>query len=98
MEEIKKDLEVPTDRRVYTIAQALHEKATIVPDIHDITKIDHWFPCRLEDIAKVGDSIEVTSLNSMSNVLIMMDAKQLGYSDKQISSILVVTEHDVCAK
>ena len=52
MEELKKELAVPTDRRIYAIAQAMHEKSLTVEEIHDITKIDHWFLRRCEAIVK----------------------------------------------
>lgn len=87
MEELKQELDVPTDRRIYAIAQALHEKTLSVEEIHDITKIDHWFLRRLETIVKTWDKMEQISLDEMSNGLIL-EAKKNGYSDIQIAACL----------
>lgn len=84
MEDLKKELEVPTDRRLFAIAQALHEKTLSVAEIHEITKIDHWFLRRLEAIVKTWDRMELTTLNDMSHEL-MLEAKKNGYSDIQIA-------------
>lgn len=87
MEALKQELEVPTDRRIYAIAQALHEKTLSVQEIHDITKIDHWFLRRLENIVKTWDEMEKTSLAEITPEL-MLEAKKNGYSDKQIGGII----------
>jgi len=42
-DELLQELSAPTDRRVYAIAQALHDKSITVEEIYDITKLDHWF-------------------------------------------------------
>jgi len=84
MEDLKKELEVPTDRRLFAIAQAMHEKTLSVAEIHEITKIDHWFLRRLEAIVKTWDRMELTTLNDMSHEL-MLEAKKNGYSDIQIA-------------
>jgi hypothetical protein len=87
MEDLKTELQVPTDKRIFAIAQALHEKTMTVPEIHAITKIDHWFLRRLEDIVKNYDEMAKVSLADMTDDL-MMDAKKLGYSDVQIAGCL----------
>lgn len=99
MEALKKELDVPTDRRIFAIAQALHEKTLTVQEIHDITKIDHWFLRRLESIVKTWNALEKVSLKEMSTDL-MIEAKQNGYSDIQISNMVKggATEDEVRAK
>ena len=87
MEELKEELAVPTDKRIYAIAQALHEKTLTVDEIHEITKIDHWFLRRLENTVKTWDKMEHLSLGDVSDEL-MLEAKQMGYSDVQIAGIL----------
>jgi len=87
MEELKQELAVPTDKRIYAIAQALHDKTLSVDEIHDITKIDHWFLRRLENMVKTWDKMEKLSLAEVDRDL-MQEAKQMGYSDVQISGLL----------
>ena len=99
MQELKAELKVPTDKRIFAIAQALHEKTMTVDEIHEITKIDHWFLRRLEDIVKTWDEMELTTVDEMSNDL-LKEAKQNGYSDIQIAACSKgnATEDDVRAK
>lgn len=99
MAELRKELEVPTDKRIFAIAQALHEKTMTVQEIHDVTKIDHWFLRRLEEIVKTWDRMEEVTFAEMSDDL-MMEAKKMGYSDVQIANCLKggATEDEVRAK
>ncbi len=97
MDELKEELAVPTDRRIYAIAQAMHEKTLTVEEIHDITKIDHWFLRRCEAIVKTWDTMAGTSLEDMSDDL-MMNVKKHGYSDVQIAEVLNSTEDAVRSK
>jgi carbamoyl-phosphate synthase (ammonia) len=87
LSELKEELKVPTDKRIYAIAQALHEKSLTVDEIHEITKIDHWFLRRLENIVKTWDVMETTTLDEMTPEL-MLEAKKMGYSDQQIAACL----------
>lgn len=87
MEDLLQELSVPTDRRVYAIAQALHEKTMTVEEIHDITKIDHWFLRRCENIVKTWDKLEPLTLDDVTEDM-MLEAKKMGYSDVQLSNIL----------
>ena len=99
LSELKHELQFPTDKRVFAIAQALHDESLTVSEIHDITKIDHWFLRRLEAIVKTWKSIEQVSVAEMSNDL-MMEAKKMGYSDRQIADCLMgePSEDDVRQK
>eukprot|EP00522_Entomoneis_paludosa_P006834 CAMPEP_0172438874 /NCGR_PEP_ID=MMETSP1065-20121228/7_1 /TAXON_ID=265537 /ORGANISM="Amphiprora paludosa, Strain CCMP125" /LENGTH=1491 /DNA_ID=CAMNT_0013187469 /DNA_START=66 /DNA_END=4541 /DNA_ORIENTATION=- len=99
LELLKEELEFPTDKRIFAIAQALHEKTLSVDEIYEITKIDHWFLRRLEAIVKVWDEMEQVPLADMSNEL-MLDAKKMGYSDIQIADSLKggATEDEVRSK
>jgi carbamoyl-phosphate synthase (ammonia) len=97
-EELIKELDAPTDRRIFAIAQALHEKSLSVAEIAEITKIDQWFLRRLENIVKTWDEVEQFSLSDLPSDL-MREAKQHGYSDVQIAGIVKggATEDEVRA-
>jgi len=96
MEDLKQELKVPTDRRIYAIAQALHEKTMTVDEIHEITKIDQWFLRRCENIVKTWDMIGETNVDELTDEL-MLKAKKDGFSDVQIAGTLqgTVSEDDV---
>jgi len=98
IEDLKHALAVPTDKRIHAIAQALYEKTLSVKEIHDITKIDEWFLRRLEAIVKTWDKMSsTTSLENMTDGM-MIEAKQMGFSDIQIADCLSSTEDDVRQK
>ncbi len=96
-EELLQELKVPTDRRIFAIAQAMYEKTLSVQEIHDITKIDHWFLRRCEAIVKTYDAMKQTSFGDMSHSM-MLEAKKNGYSDKQIANCFGVTDEEVRTK
>jgi len=98
-EALLQELDVPTDKRVFAIAQALHEKTLTVSEIHEHTKIDHWFLRRLESIVTTYKKMEQVALSDMSDDL-MTEAKKMGYSDVQIASCVKggATEDDVRTK
>merc|ERR1719491_1170342 len=87
MEVLRKELEVPTDQRIFAIAQAMHEKTLSVQEIHDITKIDQWFLRRCEAIVKTWDAMKGKSLVDMDHAT-LLEAKKNGYSDIQIAECI----------
>lgn len=99
MDDLLQELSVPTDRRVFAIAQALYEKTMTVDEIHDVTKIDHWFLRRLEGIVMTWNKMENYSVSDIPDEM-MLEAKQQGYSDVQIATCLSgsPSEDDVRAK
>lgn len=97
MESLLQELKVPTDRRIFAIAQAMHEKTLSVQEIHDITKIDHWFLRRCEAIVKTWDAMNGKSLAEMDHAM-LLEAKKNGYSDIQIAECINSNEEDVRAK
>jgi carbamoyl-phosphate synthase (ammonia) len=96
-EELLHELKVPTDRRIFAIAQAMYEKTLSVQEIHDITKIDHWFLRRCEAIVKAYDAVKATTFDAIDHGL-MLEAKKNGFSDKQLAECLGVTEEDIRSK
>ena len=80
MEDLRQELAVPTDKRLFAIAQAMHEKSLSVEEIHDITKIDHWFLRRLESIVQTWDRVKEHTMESLPSGL-LREAKEKGYSD-----------------
>jgi hypothetical protein len=70
----------PTDKRVFAIAQTLHEGTMDIDEIHNISKIDYWFLYKLEKIVNTWKKLEGVGggLGSVSRDL-MLEAKQMGY-------------------
>ncbi|TCO10531.1 carbamoyl-phosphate synthase (glutamine-hydrolyzing) large subunit [Natronoflexus pectinivorans] len=90
--DVRTELTEPTDQRVFAIAEAL-EQGMSVDEIHDLSKIDRWFLEKLKNITDLKEKLgEYSSLEELPDEL-LIEAKKLGYSDFQISRIVLKT-HD----
>lgn len=96
-EQLLEELKVPTDNRIFAIAQAMHDKSLSVSEIHDITKIDHWFLRRCESIVKSWDAMKGKTLDQLDHGL-LLEVKKNGYSDIQIAGCIGSTEEEVRTK
>ncbi len=56
-EELVKQLHVVDDRRIWVIAEALR-RGVNYEDIHDITKIDHWFIDKIAILVEMEQTVK----------------------------------------
>ncbi|PXF48862.1 Protein PYR1-3 [Gracilariopsis chorda] len=78
----------PTDDRLLAIADGL-AKGVSVDRIHELTSIDKWFLYKLARISTCETELrEQTSVDDA----MLINAKQLGFSDRQIAKLLDDTE------
>ena len=86
-----KELENPTDLRVFAIAQALEQGET-VEHISEITKIDPWFISRMKNI--VDYKVLLSKYNKVEDLPadVLREAKRLGFSDFQIARFVLKPE------
>jgi carbamoyl-phosphate synthase large subunit len=84
----------PTDKRVFGIAQVLHDRQMTHEEITAKTNIDPWFINRLKNIADYRTSLKGKSLADLSADT-MKKGKQLGFSDVQLAETLNASEEDV---
>ncbi|KAJ8663902.1 protein URA2 [Lichtheimia ornata] len=85
-DEIDRELTVPSDRRIFAIANAM-SKGYSVDKIWEMTKIDKWFLNKLARLMRMEKSLaSFTEQDIPTNTL--RAAKQLGFSDRQIASQL----------
>eukprot|EP01135_Chromosphaera_perkinsii_P003843 Nk52_evm1s258 gene=Nk52_evmTU1s258 len=100
VEDLDTELRVPSDQRLFVIANALNEGYT-VDRIHELTHIDYWFLNKLKHIIdyshflasippKDGHS-EGGSLSALTHDVIL-HAKKIGMSDRQIAVYTKSTE------
>ncbi|KAF2084002.1 carbamoyl-phosphate synthase [Saccharata proteae CBS 121410] len=88
----------PTDRRWLAVGQAMFHEGYSVDKIHDLTKIDKWFLYKLQNIVDCTHELQdIGSLFGLKAELIMK-AKKLGFSDKQIAQAVNSTEDEVRAR
>lgn len=97
-EDLDYELQNPTDRRWLAVGQAmLHENYT-VDRVHELTKIDKWFLYKLRNIVDCTHELEdVGSLFGLKKELILK-AKKMGFSDRQIAEAVGATEDEVRAR
>ena len=90
-ENLDDELANPTDLRMYAIAVAF-EKGYSVQQLHDLTKISHWFLEKLENIYKYSLVIaEFKNIDSLTKE-VLTEAKRLGFSDFQIARLVTDAE------
>uniref|UniRef100_A0A667ZIH9 Multifunctional protein CAD n=1 Tax=Myripristis murdjan TaxID=586833 RepID=A0A667ZIH9_9TELE len=74
------ELQTPTDKRIFVLAAAFRAGYT-VDQLYELTKIDRWFLHKMKNIADHERLLETYN-----------QAKQLGFSDKQIALAVQSTE------
>jgi carbamoyl-phosphate synthase large subunit len=79
-----KDLQVPTPRRILAIAEALHKGWTL-QKISKLTGIDEWFLGKLQNIVELEKKLKSAKKSQQISFDLMKNAKQYGFSDKQIA-------------
>ena len=88
-----KAIEIPTEYRLQQVQRALWWGATNA-EVFSACKIDPWF---LNQIIELNEAAKVIAIPGELTEEILRDAKQLGFSDKQIADLRGITESDVRA-
>ena len=86
--DIDEELVNPTDSRIFAIAGAF-DKGYSVEKIHELTKIDHWFLQRLENIHLLKEELSKFDKETDISECLLRKAKQYGFSDFQIGRLTV---------
>src|ERR687898_76990 len=90
---LRKQLVVPTDRRMWAIFEALSRGWT-VEMLHECTHIDPWFLQQFADIAELEKTARMLGLRAMSPEL-LLTLKRAGFGDLELAGILAVDESAV---
>lgn len=80
---IDQELQTPSDQRLFAIANAMHAGYT-VDKIWEMTKIDKWFLNRLKGLSDFAKLMSMYNTITITKPL-MRQAKQLGFSDRQLA-------------
>ncbi|KAJ5171434.1 Carbamoyl-phosphate synthase large subunit [Penicillium coprophilum] len=97
-DDLDETLRNPTDRRWLAVGQAMLHENYSVDKVHELTKIDKWFLYKIQNIVDCNNELkEIGSLFGLKQE-ILLKAKKLGFSDKQISLLVGSTEDDVRAR
>lgn len=85
-DEIAEELTKPTDRRIFAIANAL-QLGWSVEKIWQLSRVDKWFLRKLQRLAEVEKIIRRYTASHLP-VDLLRYAKQLGFSDLQLSKFM----------
>jgi len=80
---IDDELQTPSDQRMFAIANAMHAGYS-VDKIWEMTQIDKWFLYRLKGLSDFAKHMSTYNLTTATPGLIRQ-AKQLGFSDRQLA-------------
>ncbi len=93
-EDIRAKLSVPGAERVWYLSYALKSGMSL-QEIHEITAIDPWFLENLVELVELEMELQALGdLKAISDEK-LRQAKQAGFSDRQLSVLLGATEMDV---
>ncbi|MGB9894114.1 MAG: carbamoyl-phosphate synthase large subunit, partial [Candidatus Saccharicenans sp.] len=93
---LEKELNHPTDERIFGLAEAF-QKAWSVEKVHRLTRIDPWFLYKIKNVVEIAEKIKNFSLAQLPEEL-LKEAKQKGFSDKQIAIFTQASEQEVREK
>jgi len=91
--DLTEELRAPSEERIFAIVQAFAAGFTI-EEVHRLTSIDQWFLNKLKHVADISVHLQLFKGQSLPAPL-LRQAKQAGFSDKQIGLLLEKTEEDI---
>lgn len=97
IDEVVSELERPTDKRIFAIAQVLDSGEVSSEDITKYSAIDPWFLARLKAISDFRNGLRGTRLSDVSEVT-MLQAKKFGFSDVQIAALVRTADDKPCVE
>ncbi|KAL9050644.1 MAG: hypothetical protein Q9162_006503 [Coniocarpon cinnabarinum] len=97
-EDLDDVLKNATDRRWLAVGQAMIHENYSVEKVHDLSKIDKWFLFKLQNLVDCIHEMEaIGSLYGLRKEMVLK-AKRLGFSDRQIALYVNSTEDEVRAR
>ncbi|KAK2575539.1 hypothetical protein KPH14_011259 [Odynerus spinipes] len=84
------ELEKPTDKRMFVLAASIKAGYT-VDRLYELTKIDRWFLQKMKNIIDYYSILENIDHTKLSHD-VLLRAKQIGFSDKQIATVVKSSE------
>ena len=91
-DDLAKELREPTHERIFAVAQALREGFSI-EQIHSLSLIDNWFLSGMKNIIEMEARLRTAEWPWDRELL--LEAKQLGFADRQIASLKGIGEQEV---
>jgi carbamoyl-phosphate synthase large subunit len=93
VQNLESECQHPTPERIFAVAQAIQEGVSL-DRLYELSHIDKWFLAKLECIVQIGHALRQAD-KPLESAELLMEAKQAGFSDRQISAILDLQEFQV---
>lgn len=91
--DLEKTLRKPTDKRIFAVAEAIRSGYD-VERIYELSNIDKWFLYKIKNIVDIEKRLKKYTVDSISKE-VLLEAKQYGFSDIQISLLVNSDEQTV---
>ena len=91
--DLKKELKEPTDKRLFAIVEAIRQGYSI-DEIYKFSKVNPWFLYKIKNVVETDKKLQKYKFQKIPTSL-LMEAKQKGFSDKQIAIATKGKETDV---
>jgi carbamoyl-phosphate synthase large subunit len=95
-DDLKRELQQPTDKRIFAIAEAI-KKGYSIETIHSLSKVDSWFLYKIKNIVELEENLKHYCLKDLP-LSLLKEAKQKGFSDAQIAKLTESDEYSVRKK
>ncbi len=92
-EQIFRRLNDVNDERIFVIAEAIRRSISI-EEIHEITKIDDFFLCKLKELVLMEEKLKALTLEDLTPE-ILRKAKKLGFTDAVIADFIACDKRDI---
>ena len=92
-EELLHMLITPSSERHFIMYEALRAGAT-VEEIHEITKVKHYFIEQMKELVEEEEALAANK-GALPTDEALISAKKNGFSDKNLSQILAISEDDI---
>ncbi|MGA2032042.1 MAG: carbamoyl-phosphate synthase large subunit [Thermoguttaceae bacterium] len=97
LEDVRAKLAMPNDQRVWYLRYAI-KYGMPLEEIHELTNIDPWFLQNLVEIVEMEERLRAVGSLEKVDYATLRQAKQFGFSDRQLATIWHTTEMDVRAE
>ena len=90
---LRRELSVPGAERIWYIPDAFRAGMTR-DEIHQLTKIDHWFLIQIEDLYNEAEQLRKMGFAQLDRAQ-MLRLKRKGFSDARLAKLLAISEKEV---
>ncbi|TDQ36203.1 carbamoyl-phosphate synthase large subunit [Thiopseudomonas denitrificans] len=90
---LRRELSVPGAERIWYIADAFRAGMSR-DEIHQLTKIDHWFLIQIEDLYNEAEQLRKMGFAQLDRATLLR-LKRKGFSDARLAKLLAISEKEV---